>query len=290
MPKQPPKPKPPIFTKSPESGVTKRLELEYERAIREVVSRVLPPKGSTPDLQAWIDHILQRVNSPEILALTDRIAGRMVRWVNVQNARTWREAAARSQRSQMLFRLLQKEMQGPVGRKVGQLVAENAALIRSVPLDAATMLTREVLRLQQRGARPQTIERAMRARLPVLSRNKARLIARTESAKASAALTEARADNLGLRFYIWRTSHDQRVRSSHRIMDGVIIPYAQPPSPEKLLRIKSTLGHYHAGGAPNDRCTQIAMLSPDDVSWPHKVYWNGKIQMMRKAEFLRIWQ
>ena len=290
MPKQPPKPKPPIFTKSPESGVTKRLELEYERAIREVVSRVLPPKGSTPDLQKWIDHILQRVNSPEILAITDRIAARMVRWANISSARTWKEAAARSQRSQMLFRLLQKEMAGPVGRKVGQLVAENAALIRSVPVDAATMLTREVLRLQQRGARPQTIERAMRARLPVLSRNRARLIARTESAKASAALTEARADNLGLHWYLWRTSEDQRVRKSHRNLDGVLVPYAKPPQPEKLVHERSTLGVGNAGEFPNCRCTQLVLLSPDDVSWPHKVYWNGKIQMMRKAEFVRIWQ
>ncbi len=222
----------------------------------------------------------------------------MVRWVNVQNARTWREAAARSQRSQMLFRLLQKEMQGPVGRKVGQLVAENAALIRSVPLDAATMLTREVLRLQQRGARPQTIERAMRARLPVLSRNKARLIARTESAKASAALTQARADNLGLHWYLWRTSADQRVRTSHRGMEGVIVPYAYPPAPERLFpnltkrgrAVRSTLGHYHSGAAPNCRCTQVVVLDPSDVTWPRRVYWNGKIQMMRKAEFLRIWQ
>ncbi len=290
MPKQPPKPKPPIFTKSPESGVTKRLELEYERAIREVVSRVLPPKGSTPDLQAWIDHILQKVNSPEILALADRIAGRMVRWANIQNAKHWKEAAARSQRSQMLFRLLQKEMQGPVGRRVAQLVAENARLIRSVPVDAATMLTREVLRLQQRGARPQTIERAMRARLPVLSRNKARLIARTETQKASAALTHARADSLGLKWLIWRTSHDVRVRRSHRNLDDVLIPYAHPPQPEKLVGEKSTLGRGLPGEFPNCRCTQLVLLSPDDVSWPHKVYWQGRIQMMRKAEFLRIWQ
>ena len=290
MPKQPPKPKPPIFRKSPESGVTKRLELEYEKAIRDVVSRVLPPKGSTPDLQKWIDHIVSRVESPEIRRLTNKLAANMVRWVNIRNARTWREAAARSQRSQMLFRMMQKEMQGPVGVKVGQLVAENAVLIRSVPLDAATMLTREVLRLQQRGARPKTIERAMRARLPVLSRNRARLIARRESAKASAALTEARADNLGLHWYLWRTSEDQRVRKSHRNLDGVLVRYEKPPQPEKLVHEHSTLGTGNAGEFPNCRCTQIVLLDPADVTWPRRVYWNGKIQMMTKTQFMRIWQ
>ncbi len=283
MPKKPPK-----LPQRLRSGVTKRLELEYEQAIRKAVSHILPPKGSTPDLQAWIDHILSKENSPYVQKLTDALAGRMVRWVEIDNARTWREAAARSQKSRMLYRLLQREMAGPVGQRVRELVAENARLIRSIPLDAAQTTAHEIMRLQQMGARPKTIERALRVKFPQHTAAKIRLIARTETMKASAALTETRATHLGIRWYMWRTSEDQRVRKSHAHMDGVLIPYSQPPAPEKLVGIKSTLGAYHAGEAPNDRCVQLPLLDPDDVSWPHKVYWNGRISIMTRAQFVRL--
>ncbi len=167
-------------------------------------------------------------------------------------------------------------------------MAENARLIRSIPLDAARTTANEIMRLQQMGARPKTIERALRSKFPQHTAARIRLIARTETMKASAALTETRATHLGIHWYVWRTSHDQRVRSSHAHMDGVLIPYSQPPSPEKLIGIKSTLGTYHAGGAPNDRCVQLPLLDTDDVSWPHKVYWNGRIRMMTRAEFVRL--
>lgn len=272
----------------PKSGVTKRLELEYERAIRKIVAKVMPPRGSTPDLQKWIDQIFEKTQSPEIHALTNRLAEKMVRWVNIEDARTWREAAARSQRGRMLYRLLQKEMEGPVGRKVGELIAENAVLIRSIPLDAATITTREIMRLQQKGARPETIAKALRVKLPQHTAARVRLIARTESMKASAALTEARATHLGVKAYVWRTSEDQRVRKSHRNLDGVIILYAKPPQPEKLVRERSTLGVGQAGEFPNCRCVQLPLLSADDVRWPHKVFDGRTIRYMTKAEFMKL--
>lgn len=291
MPKRPPK-----QPHQPESGVTKRLELEYEQAIRQIVAKVMPPKGSTPNLQKWLDSIFEKTKSPEIHRLTNRLAARMVRWVNVGNAKTWREAAARSQRSRMLYRLLQKEMAGPVGKTVRQLVAENAVLIRSIPLDAATITTREILALQQKGARPETIARALRLKLPQHTAARIRLISRTETMKASAALTEARATHLGVRAYIWRTSHDSRVRHSHAGMEDVIVLYSRPPAPEKLFPmrtkrgrpVRSTLGAYHAGNAPNDRCTQLPILSPNDVSWPHRVFDGTRVRQMTKAEFVEF--
>ena len=57
------------------------------------------------------------------------------------------------------------------------------------------------------------------------------------------------------------------------------------PSPEALIGQPAGLGHYHAGCAPNDRCTQIAVLTLQDINFPAKVYYGGAIHRMNKPEF-----
>jgi SPP1 gp7 family putative phage head morphogenesis protein len=212
----------------------------------------------------------------------------MVHWTNVRNAKTWREAAAKSQQSRQLYALLQREMQGATGAAVRRLVLANAHYIRSIPLEAAQHLVNEVAAAQQAGTRPATISKMMRQRFPELLRSRVRLISRTETSKASASLTEARAEELNLPCYIWRTSKDARVRDSHRLMEGVVIFYAHPPAPELLDGIKSGLGHYHAGQAPNDRCYQAPVLSLTDIAFPARVYWGDAIVHMTKPQFRQI--
>jgi SPP1 gp7 family putative phage head morphogenesis protein len=213
------------------------------------------------------------------------LARRMMQWTNVSNQRTWREAAARSMQSQKLYRLLQAEMQGATGQRVAEIVRDNARYISSLPLECARALTGEVTKAQEAGARAGTIAKMMKSRFPELLRSRVQFISRTEVAKASAALTQARCEALKIDFYEWETSLDARVRASHRKMQGILIPYNDPPSPEALNGEKSTLGNYHAGCAPNCRCPQIPLLSIDDVRWPHKVYSNGAIHMMTLVAF-----
>jgi len=179
------------------------------------------------------------------------IAGRMGMWINSVNQRTWREAAARSTRSRMLHQLLQRELQGPVGELFRQLVKDNAQYITRIPREISEHLTEHIAKAQQAGARPETIAKFMRERFPAMTKNRIRLIARTETIKASSALTQARSEELDIPAYEWLTSQDSRVRKSHRKMQGVIVLYNDPPSPEALVGEKSTLGHYHAGNAPN---------------------------------------
>lgn len=50
--------------------------------------------------------------------------------------------------------------------------------------------------------------------------NRAKLIARNESSGFIGAFEQKRGKDLGLRFYRWRTSKDERVRPSHRVMEG----------------------------------------------------------------------
>ena len=265
---------------------TQRLEKAYEQGIKQIVHRVLTPKHPEQTLDQWLAELAERSQQEDIQRASETLAERMTKWVNVGNQKTWREAAARSMKSQKLFSLLEKEMQGATGDAVRRIIQQNAQLISSIPLEAAQKLTDEVTKAQQRGARAGTIAKMMKARFPELVRSRVNLIARTESAKTSLALTQARCEELNIDFAEWGTSEDVRVRPSHKLMDKVIFPWNDLPSPEALAGEKSTLGTYGPGGCPNCRCVVYPILSLEDIKFPARVYHGGSIHQMNKQDFI----
>ena len=265
-----------------------RIEDLYRRAIGNYVHSAFRPLQPGQNLFEWIADVTEYSLRPEAVERATNTAVGMARMVNAANARSWREAARRSTRSQLFYRMLQRELAGVVGQKLNGIVQANAGLIRSIPSDVATQLTREIAAAQQSVARSDTIAKMMRMRFPELTRSRISLVARTETAKASTALTEARCDELGIPAYIWETSQDSRVRKSHRNMNGVIVFWGDPPSPEALLHERSTLGHYHSGNCPNCRCGQTVILSLDDVSWPRRCYTSGRIIRVTRHQFAQL--
>lgn len=280
----PPPKKPPGF------GPTQRLQREYERGIRAITGRVLLSTKKLPEqsFDAWLAALAARSQELDVQTASEMLARRMVLQAQRTNWRTWREAASRSTQAQKLYRLLEAEMQGATGARVQQLVRENSRLISSLPLEAATRLTHEILTAQQNGARPKTVAKMAGRRFPELLRSRVNLISRTETAKASTALTRARCERLAIDWYQWESSKDQRTRKSHKNMHGVIVPWSQTPSPEALVGEKSTLGAYNAGECPNCRCGVIPILTLDDIQFPARVYWNGSIKHMTKQDFKQI--
>lgn len=274
-----PSKKPPQFT------TTQRLQRAYEKGIREITNRVLTPMAPGQTFSQWLDALAARSRERDVQDASAELARRMISWTNIRNVKTWREAAARSQQSQRLYRLLQAEMAGPTGSRVQALIRENAALISSLPLETATTLVGELTRAQQAGARASTLAKMARKRFPELVKSRVHLISRTETAKASTALTQARCEAVGVDWYIWLDVSDQRTRKSHANMHNVVVPWSEAPDPEALVGEKSTLGHYHVGSCPNCRCTSIAVLTLDDIQFPARIYWHGRIQTMTKQEF-----
>lgn len=78
--------------------------------------------------------------------------------------------------------------------------------------------------------------------------NRARLIARDQISKLNGQVTQERQKNLGVSKYIWRTSLDERVRDSHRELEGTTQSWDDPPS----------VGH--PGEDYNCRCTAEPVL------------------------------
>lgn len=262
-----------------------RIEAEFRRLIDRLL---LPYLKFSPD--ATIAEISARLaqlsENAEVLSEIGRvIAARMTKQLNVSNERSWRQVALKGGRGREMYKALRREMQNGIGYRVQEIVSENARLISSIPERVAESVNTEIAEMQRQGLRPDTIAKHLRKRVPQLTKNRAALIARTETGKAATALTRARGEDLGIKWYQWITSEDARVRPSHRIMDKVLVAWAEPPNPEALDGIESTLGHYNAGNCPNCRCDALPLVNLDAISWPARVYGNGRIQRMTRAVF-----
>lgn len=210
---------------------------------------------------------------------------RMVTPLAIQNMKTWRKAAKKSTKNPYLYKLLMREINNGLNNDINIQIEENANLIKTLPTDVAKKVTKDIEEMALKGMRASEIAKVIREQTDKHSRASAKLIARTEVSKTTTALTKARCDNLDLHWYVWRTAEDgDRVRKSHRIMEGVLVNWNEPPSPEALAGEKS-VGNYHAGNIWNCRCYPEPLIEIDDISWPHKVYTNGKIQTIGKMQF-----
>lgn len=214
-------------------------------------------------------------------------AERMVTGQLADHARTWRSAAVEAGQGPRMFAALQRELRNTrVGSRYRELVEENASYITSLPSDIASLATRMIARKEHEGERAATI--ANENLLRSVTRKKAMLLARTESAKANAALTQARAEDVGANWYVWQTARDgNRVRFSHRKMQGVLVNFSDPPSPEELAGLRG-YGHYQAGNIFNCRCYMEILLRFDQITWPHRVYSAEAIRYTTLAQFRRI--
>lgn len=226
-------------------------------------------------------------NSEEFKKYAERSAMKMVTGLFSDAGKTWREAAKINSKGRVIYEALKKELDTPIGWIVNEQIQRNASLIKSLPLDVSRDITEHVAKETFKGRRAVNIAHDLQKEFVFMSERKATLIARTEVSKTSTALTKARCESVGIKWYIWRTSKDQRVRNSHEHMDGVLIHWDNPPSPEKLSNQKF-VGYYHAGNIYNCRCYPEPVVRLEFIKWPCKVYYQGKIQSMSRKQFEEI--
>ena len=235
-----------------------------------------------------IDKLRQYCQSDFFKEFALAAVSRMITGYAIEGARTWREAATKSMRGRMIYEALQQEMQGEVGLTVRELILRNAELISTFPQDIAENITDYINKGYQSGIRAEEMSREIQARFPKIAESRVNLIARTESSKASTALTQARSQSLSLDWYLWRTSKDARVRPSHNRMEGILISWKEPASPERLNHEKRSYGNYAPGNLFFCRCYPEPLIYIDQVSWPHKVYTAGSVRSMTRAAFEKL--
>lgn len=266
----------------------RRLELQFQHSLNKVglsmqesIEGLTDPFEITNVIRSWLHNMTFH-------HFAESTAENLVSTLLKSGATTWRMAARENSNGRIIYEALRKELQGPVGSSVASQINRNAEIIKSLPLDVARQVTSYIDDEAIKGRRAEDIADDIQRKFSGITRNKAALIARTETSKTSTALTQARSENVGLDWYRWRTSEDGRVRDSHRHMEGVLVKWIDPPSPERLEGAKNPPAPYHAGNIWNCRCYPEPVVNLDYVKWPVKVYWNGSIAMMTRSQFEKI--
>ena len=112
---------------------------------------------------------------------------------------------------------------------VDSAIATNVSLIQSIPKQYLDRVEAAVLDGIQTGKRSDEIKKSI-LDIGHSTDSRAKLIAVDQLGKINGRLAQIRQQKLGITHYTWSTSHDERVRHSHRLRDGLIFAWNNPPS------------------------------------------------------------
>lgn len=111
-----------------------------------------------------------------------------------------------------------------------------------------------VQRNAQQGYRFDSLVRGIKNRYDV-SANKAKFLARQQSALFMSKFRQQRFSEAGIRTYKWSTSRDERVRDDHKKLNGKVYSYDSPPITDSLTGRRANPGEDF-----NCRCIDIPIL------------------------------
>ena len=89
-----------------------------------------------------------------------------------------------------------------------------------------------------------------------VSKRRAAFIAENETSLAVAKFREARYKEIGVTSYIWSTSHDERVRHDHQLLEGKTFDWSSPPIVDQATGRRG-----HPGEDFNCRCVPLPILN-----------------------------
>ena len=270
---------------------SKRIETQFTYTLNRLFDRMHKFVGANvKDPKEIIRRLRLYASSSAYKHWCEELALSMVTQVNKGVSATWREASRKAGRGSDIYAAIMEELATPNGGVFFEIVRKNAEVLKTFPLNISEELTEFIARESMEGRRSSDILTDLLQRFPDIAKSRLQLIARTEVSKAQSALTQARAQDLGLNWYIWRTSEDARVRSAHKHMEGVLINWNNPPSPEMFSPDgkQAHYDYYHAGDTFNCRCYAKVVVNFDYVDFPIRIYRNNTIARMTRADFEKI--
>lgn len=222
----------------------KQLQAISKRVDQAVNQAVKTAQGAPLFVSALVAESLRKYAlSPEFGQWARKVAKKMIDSADTADKQMWQKA------SRDLGRSISKELrEGDISDRYHELMDEQVTLITSLPLDASQKVHEMVTKGVANGTRPEAIIDDIQ-RLGDITRNRAKLIARTETSRAQANLTQARAEAIGSPGYIWKTMHDSAVRSDHEDLDGKFFSWNDPPIADQRTGAKA-----HPGTIYNCRC------------------------------------
>lgn len=245
--------------------MSKRTELWYrtelKRQVKEItgaVERALEkPNGSffIDDSSGFLAvgvktllKVLDRFEKKDHSTDDEKIAQGFVNRGNIQN----QQEVSKNLKNQTGIDLSAYLGNSPrIAEKVNAMTTANVQLIKSIRSQYLDKVQNAVTQAVVNGTLNKDLVQQIKD-LGKTTEKRAIFIARDQSSKLNAALTQARHEDVGITKYTWSTSGDERVRESHAEKDGQVFEYANPPADTG-----------HPGHDFNCRCVQIPYL--DDV-------------------------
>ena len=193
-------------------------------------------------------NILKRYEDKDHSTDDEKIAQGFVNRGNVQN----QQEVSKNLKSQTGIDLSAYLGNSPrIAEKVNAMTTANVQLIKSIRSQYLDKVQNTVTQSLVKGTLNKDLVQQIKD-IGKTTEKRAAFIARDQSSKLNAALTQARHEEVGIKKYMWSTSGDERVRESHAEKDGQIFEYSNPPADTG-----------HPGHDFNCRCVAIPVL--DDV-------------------------
>lgn len=229
-------------------ATARTTEESYARELRKIAVIVAGIVSNHVDGDKLVDEAgMMRMLQNYADALTPwalRAANRMIRAVALRNQQAFNAQAKIISTNLRLDR--------SIDAVVPSLQAEQVRLIKSLPIQAGERAQNLAMQAALDGTRSTEIAEMLAATEGV-TKSRATLIARTETAKANAFITQARSQEAGIEYYRWQTAEDGDVRPSHAEMDGKIFQFNSPPTLSDGMT-------GNPGEFPNCRCFAIPII------------------------------
>jgi SPP1 gp7 family putative phage head morphogenesis protein len=134
------------------------------------------------------------------------------------------------------------------------IVDENVGLIRSIPEEKMSSFKNALVSAISADKPHNEIAKIIEKNFDI-TRNKVTFIARDQVNKLNGKLNQYRQQKIGGSRYVWRSSHDRRVRRGHGLLDGKICSWDNPPIVDKTTGRRA-----HPGQDFQCRCTAEMIL------------------------------
>ena len=193
--------------------------------------------------------VLERFENKDHSADDEKIAQGFVNRGNTQN----QQEVSKNLKNQTGIDLSAYLGNSPrIAEKVNAMTTANIQLIKSIRSQYLDKVQNAVTQAMVNGTLNKDLVQQIKD-IGKTTEKRAIFIARDQSSKLNAALTQARHEDVGIKKYMWSTSLDERVRDSHADKEGQIFEYANPPADTG-----------NPGHGVNCRCVAIPVF--DDVS------------------------
>ena len=133
-------------------------------------------------------------------------------------------------------------------------ISENVDLIKTVPSQSLGKIKELVYRQYMDGGSTTNIVKELQRQYGMDKRH-ANLIARDQIGKLNTKITESQQRDAGVKRYKWSDSRDEKVRKSHRRLNGHIFSWDNPPETDGGRRC-------HPGEDYQCRCCAIPVFEP----------------------------